>query len=94
MNNEGPESQMLHTKFCGNLVRFLKDLCAHNGHHDHVISIMLINFISLYLKASIKMVKNGQPVSEKTRFNFHMYMTLGQGQVMTLTFNTHISSFN
>ena len=28
----------------------------------------------------------------KASFHFHMYMTLGQGQEMTLTFNTDIPS--
>ena len=48
-------------------------------------------FISLYLKAFIKnLVQIGTVVSEKIRFKFRMYTTLGQGQGMTLTFNTHI----
>ena len=51
-------------------------------------------FISLYLKAFIKkLVQIGKVVSEKTGFHFCMYKTLGQGQEMTLTFNTHISSY-
>ena len=29
---------------------------------------------------------------KKASFNFHMKMTLGQGQEMTLTLNAHISS--
>ena len=29
----------------------------------------------------------------KSSLNFCMYTTLGQGQEMTLTFNTHISSY-
>ena len=50
-------------------------------------------FISLYLIAFIQtLVKNGTIVSEKSRLKFCMYMTLGQGQEMTLTFNTHIPS--
>ena len=51
-------------------------------------------FISLYLKAFIKnLVQIGKVVSEKIRFEFFfMYTTLGQGQKMTLTFNTHIPS--
>ena len=44
----------------------------------------------MYLKAYIQnLVKIGPVVSEKS-FNFHMYMTLGQGQEMTL--NTYIPS--
>ena len=51
-------------------------------------------FISLYLKAFIQnLVQIGKVVSEKIRFEFCMYTTLGQGQVMTLTFNTHIPSY-
>ena len=50
-------------------------------------------FISLYLKASIQnLVQIGTVVSEKIHFEF-LYTTLGQGQEMTLTFNTHISSY-
>ena len=40
-----------------------------------------------------KLVQIGKVVSEKTRFDFCMYRTLGQGQEMTLTFNTHIPSY-
>ena len=32
-------------------------------------------------------------VSGKIQFEFCMYTSLGQGQEMTLTFNTHISSY-
>ena len=39
-----------------------------------------------------KMVQIGKVVSEKIRFESCMYTTLGQGQEMTLTFNTHIPS--
>ena len=35
----------------------------------------------------------GTVVSEKIQFEFCMYMTLGKGQEVTLTFNTHISSY-
>ena len=50
--------------------------------------------ISLYLKAFIKnLVQIGKAVAEKIRFEFCMYTTLGQGQEMTLTFNTIIPSY-
>ena len=50
--------------------------------------------ISLHLKAFIQnLVQNGIVVSEKIRFDLFMYTTLGQGQEMTLTFNTHIPSY-
>ena len=56
----------------------------------HVTSIMHQIFISLYLKANIQnLVQNGK----KSGLNFCMYTTLGQGQEITLTFNTHISSY-
>ena len=39
------------------------------------------------------LVQIGKVVSEKIWFEFCMYTTLGQGQEMTLTFNTHIPSY-
>ena len=52
-------------------------------------------FISLYLKAFIQnLVQNGKVVPGKSGLHACMYTTLGQGQEMTLTFNTHISSLN
>ena len=51
-------------------------------------------FISMYLKAFIQNFGQiGTVVSEKTSLNFCMYTTFGQGQEMTMTFNTHISSY-
>ena len=42
---------------------------VHGGHLGHVTSIMLINFISMYLKAYIQnLVKNSPVVSEKSKF--------------------------
>ena len=41
------------------------------------------------------LAENSPVVTEKSMFHFHMVMTLGkgqEGQEMTLTFNTHISS--
>ena len=50
-------------------------------------------FVSLYLMAFIQnLVKNGTVVSKQSGLKFCMYMTLDQGQEMTLTFNTHIPS--
>ena len=47
----------------------------------------------MYQKAFIQnLVQIGSVVSEKIQFDFCMYTTLGQGQEMTLTFNSHISS--
>ena len=51
-------------------------------------------FISMYLIAFIQnLVQIGTVVSEKIQFAFCMYTTLAQDQEMTLTFNTHISSY-
>ena len=51
-------------------------------------------FISLYLKALIKIwFRSAQYFLRKSGLNFCMYMTLGQGQEMTLTFDTHIPSY-
>ena len=48
----------------------------------------------MYLKAFVQsLVQIGTVASEKIQFlNFRMYMTLGQGQEMTFTFNTHLPS--
>ena len=40
-----------------------------------------------------KFVQIGTVVSEKIQFEFCMYTTFRQCQEMTLTFNTHISSY-
>ena len=40
-----------------------------------------------------KMVQIGTVVSEKIQFEFLYVHDLGQGQEMTLTFDTHISSY-
>ena len=49
--------------------------------------------MSLYLKAFIQtLIQIDTEVSEKIQFEFCIYMIIGQGQEMTLTFNTHISS--
>ena len=52
-------------------------------------------FISLYLKAFIKKFGSDRHSSylRKSGLNFCMYTTLGQGQEMTLTFNTHKPSY-
>ena len=44
-------------------------ICRHGCHLCHVISIILINFISMYIKAYIQnLVRNGPLVSEKSKF--------------------------
>ena len=63
------------------------------GHLGHVTSIVSSDFISLYLKAFIQnLVQFGTVVSEKIQFEVLYDTTLGQGQEMTMTYNTHISS--
>ena len=60
-----------------------------SGHLGHVTSIMSSDFHFIV------------PESFHTKFgsdrhsssNFYMYTTLGQGQEIALTFNTHISSY-
>ena len=48
-------------------------------------------FISLYLKAFIKnLVQIGKVVYEKILFEYLYVNDLGQGQELTLTFNTHL----
>ena len=90
---------MLHTKFRGNRpAGSVEDgFLPYMG----VVAILVMSaaschqiIISLYLKAFIKkLVHSGTVVSEKPSLNFCMYTTLGQGQEMTLTFNTHIPSY-
>ena len=77
---------MLHTKFHGNRPAgsgeedFLRvfTIYGHGGHLGHLTSIMLIIFISLYLKAFIQnLVQNGSVISEKIRFEFLYVHDLG-----------------
>ena len=63
---------------------------GHDGHLGNVTSIMLTNFHFLVPESfHTKFGSEWPVVSEKIRFEFCMYTTLGQGQEMTLTFNTH-----
>ena len=93
---------MLHTKFRGNRPavpekKILKGFLPYMG----MAAILVIRpaschqiFISLYRKAFIKkLVQIGKVVSEEIRLEFCMYTTLGKGQEMTLTFNTHVPSY-
>ena len=58
-----------------------------------VASIMSSDFHFLVPESFLQnLVQIDTVVSEKSSLNFCMYTTLGQGQEMTLTFNTHISS--
>ena len=69
---------MLHTKFHGNQPAssgedFFKvfTIYGHGGHLGNVTSIMLTNFVFLYLKAFIQnLVQKGTVVSEKVWFEF------------------------
>ena len=67
---------------------------GHGGHLGHVTSIMLSDFYFLvpqsFQKSLVQIVK---VVSEKIRVEICMYTTLGQGQEMTLTFNTYTPSY-
>ena len=73
------------------ILRFFS-VYGRGGHLGHVTSIILMNFHFLVFKFCIpNLVKNGLVVSEKS-FNFHMKMTFGQGQEMTVILNTHIPS--
>ena len=60
------------------------------GGQKYLIKFVIVIVI---VKAFIQnLVQNGLVVLRKSGLNFCMYTTLGQGQVMTLTFNTHIPS--
>ena len=74
---------------------FLTYTYGHEGHLGYVTSVMSSDFHFLVPESSHKkMVQIGKVVSEKIQFEFFcMYTTLGQGQEMTLIFNTHIPSY-
>ena len=60
----------------------------------HVMSIMSSEFHFLVTESFHKnLVQIGKVVLRKSDLNFCIYTTLGQGQEMTLTFNTHTPSY-
>ena len=64
------------------------------GHLGHVTSVMLSDFHFLVPETFTQnLVQIGTVVSEKIQFEFLYVHDLGQGQEMTMTFNTHISSY-
>ena len=64
-----------------------------HGHLGYVTSIMPSDFHFLVPESfKQKLVQIGTEVSEKTQFEFLFLHTLCQGQEISLTFNTHISS--
>ena len=78
---------MLNTKFRGNRpagstdedFRRIFTIYGRVGHLGHVTSIMLSDFISLYLKAFIQnLVQIGTVVSEKIQFEFLYVHDLGR----------------
>ena len=75
---------------------FFFQIYGHGGHLGHVTSIMSSDFHFLVPKSFHKKIgSDRQVVSEKIQFEFlnvHV-TTFGQGQEMTLTFNTHIPSY-
>ena len=75
--------------------KFLRVLTIYGlrGHLGYVASIMSSDFHFL-VPESFKqnMVQTITEVSEKIQFDFLYLHTLGHGQEITLTFNTHISS--
>ena len=91
---------MLYTKFRGNrstvtgeeTLSWVYTIYGQCFHFGHVTSIMLINFHFCVPKSlHTKFGKNSPADSEKkASFNF----ICNQGQEMTLTLNTHISSLN
>ena len=56
-------------------------------------ALCLCVFISLYLQAYIHNLSINSPVvTEKRKFDCNTKLPLGQGQEITLTLNTHLSS--
>ena len=65
------------------------------GHYGHVTSNVSSDFHFLVPESFHTKIwfRSEQKFLKKSSFNVCMYTTLGQGQEMTLTFNTHISSY-
>ena len=93
---------MQQTKFHGNRpvgsgeeeFRRVFTIYGRGGHLGHVTSIISSDFHFLVPESfHTKFGSDRQCSLRKSSLNFCMYTTLGQGQEMTLTFNTHISSY-
>ena len=90
---------MLHTKFRGNRPAvsgeedFLRVFTTYGrgGHFGHVTSIISSDFHFLVPEKFDS--DRHSSFLRKSDLNLCMYTTLGQGQEMTLTFNTHIPSY-
>ena len=89
---------MLHTKFqrnrpAGSGEEIFEGFLPYyglRGHLGYVTSIMSSDFHFLIPESfKQKLVQIGTEVSEKIQFEFLYLHTLGQGQEITLTFNTH-----
>ena len=66
---------------------------GHGGHLGYVTNIMSSDFHFLVFESFHKnLVQIGKVVFERIWFEFLYEKTLGQGQEMSLTFNTHIPS--
>ena len=64
------------------------------GHLGHVTSIISVDFHFLVPESfHTKFGSDRHSTLRKSSLIFCMYTTLGQGQEITLTFNTHISSY-
>ena len=94
---------MLHTKFRGNPAagsgeedfKGFSTIYGHVGNFGHVTSIMSSDFHFLVPKSFHKnnWFRSAKQFLRKSGLNFCMYTTVGQGQEITLTFNTHIPSY-
>ena len=89
---------MLHTKIRGNRPTssgeedFKNVFTIYGSHLGHVTSIMSSDFHFLVPESFHTKFGSDRP-SNFCENHFFMYTTLGQGQEMTLIFNTHISSY-
>ena len=65
---------------------------GHGGPHGHMTKPICTNVL---LKSFTQCLNpNKSVVSEKKEFNFENRVTLGEGQRMTLTFDTHVGSID
>ena len=65
---------------------------GHGGHPVHVTSIMSSDFHFLVPESFHTKFGSEKQFLRKSSLNFCMYTTLGHGQEITLTFNTHMMS--
>ena len=70
------------------------DIYGHGSHVGHVIQLICINlhFLFSYKLSYEFWFQIARLFFRKTSFNFEIWVTFDQNQIMTLTFDTHSTS--